>query len=64
VLTEFGFNAKSKKAGYLLLNDYFKVCEKWVEEDKIFTYKISSIEGISPDYSKFGLHKTESLWLP
>jgi hypothetical protein len=53
---------RGSTAGYRLLAEYVKYCEKLKEENMIANYTLSQMEGQSLNYSRFGLKPIEHTW--
>jgi len=63
MMYEAGFYASTKRAGVMLLKEYISRCNKLKEMGKIQFFIIGEMPGISPDYSKFGMKPTDTLWM-
>lgn len=66
VMTEIAYwvepEHRGSTAGYRLLKEYLKMCDKMKEQGRIHFCTMSQMEGQELNYSKFGLRPVEHTW--
>lgn len=53
---------RGSTAGYRLLQKYTQFCDDFKDQNKIYTYTMSQMEGQNLDYSRFGFKPIEHTW--
>lgn len=66
VMTEIAYwvdpEHRGSTAGYRLLKEYLKMCDKMKKQGRIHFCTMSQMEGQELNYSKFGLRPVEHTW--